>query len=884
MRWAYSLPLRLRSLFRRDTVEQELNEELASHLAQKTDAYLAEGLTPEEARRAALRDMDGFTQKKEECRDMRRMNPIDDAVRDIRYSLRVLARSPAFSVVAVLTLALAIGANAVVFAILNTMVLRPLNVPRPESLYALEHGRGKSLALSYPDFVDLRDHNHTFDGLAAYNNSLAALDTGSSPVRAFVDEVSGNYFDVFGLRPYLGRFFRASEEHGPGSAPYIVLTYAYWDSHFHADRGVIGRTVQLNKHPFVIIGVAPPGFHGPVLFFGEDLFVPIVSQKEIEGQYTLDDRGARPLLMTVGHLKPGITPRQAIADLNSIGSYLEKTWPKTEAGMTFALTRSTLFGDQAGAGTQAFLGALMLLAGLILLAACANLGNLFAARAADRGREIALRLALGARTNRVLRALFTEALLISILGGALGLWAGQMVLSVLSAWRPVPKYPVQMTVTADARVYGVALLLALLSGLLFGAVPIRQVLGTDPWQIVRSAFGSRHGRRIAFRDALLVVQIAICAVLVTSSYVAVRGLLRSMHSHFGFEPANAMLMDTDLTMAGYRGDEVPAMQKRMIAAMQAIPGVVSVGLIDLTPLGGSMDYVPVYRADAADLRPAAALTWPASYSCSPEYFRAASTALLYGRGFTWHDDRNAPLVAVVNAEFARRMFGSVSDALSNHFKLRDGTSVQVVGIVENGKYETITEDRSPAMFLPILQRPSSSATLVVRANLDPRQLAAAMKTKLRQLDSGLPSLIQSWDGAMGPSMFAARMATIALGVLGIIGAMLAVTGTFGVAAHSLSRRLKELGIRMALGARRRQVLEAALGRALKLLAFGSAAGLVLGILASQVLASIVYSATPRDPLVMAGAVITMALVGLLATWIPAQRALSLDPASLLREE
>jgi predicted permease len=874
----------LRSLaarfFHRSQVEDDMEEELRSHIQHRADDLERSGLDRAEAERRARIEFGGHERFKEESREAIGGNFIETLIRDVRYSLRVLRKSRGFTIVAVLTLALAIGANAVVFSVLNALILRPLNVPRPESLYTIEHGSNKSLELSYPDYLDLRDRNSSFEGLAAYNNTLVGLDTGDNPSRAFVDEVTGNYFDVFGIQPYLGRFFHASDERGPNSAPYIVLTYAYWHSHFQGDRGVLGRTVRLNKHPFTIIGVTPPGFHGPVVFFGQDFFVPIVREN------SLNARGTASLLMAIGHLKPGVTPAQAIGDLNSIGSWLEKTYPKSDRAMRFALAHPGLFGDAAGPGTQAFLTGLMLLAGLILLAACANLGSLFAARAADRSREVALRLALGASRSRILRGLFTEALIISLMGGAFGLWGSIALLGGLSMWQPAPRYPVQLAVNPDANVYAVALALALVSGILFGMVPVRQVLRVDPYQIVKSGSRTTGGRRITARDLLLVVQIAICGVLVTSSIVAVRGLMRELHSNFGFEPQHAMLMDTDLNMAGYHGDAVPAMQKRMIDAMETIPGVTSVGLIDLPPLAsaGDTNPSPVFTGETTDLRPANAAAISATYSISPEYFRAAGTSLLAGRSFSWHDDKNAPRVAVINNEFARKIFGSATNATGRHYKIQDGTRVQVVGIVENGKYGDITEDPRPAMFLPMLQSPSSGTTLVVRTNRDPQQLAAAMRAKLQDLDRELPPYIETWSKGMDPVLFASRMATISLGVLGAMGAMLAVTGIFGMSAYSVSQRLKELGIRMALGAQRQEVLNAALGRVLQLLAWGSAAGLVLGILASRVLASIVYTATPRDPLVLSGVVVAMAFVGLVATWIPAQRALSLDPLTLLREE
>jgi predicted permease len=561
--------------------------------------------------------------------------------------------------------------------------------------------------------------------------------------------------------------------------------------------------------------------------------------------------------------------------------------------MTFALARPSLYGDAATPYVKAFLTGLMLLAGLILLAACTNLGSLFAARAADRSREVALRLALGASSIRILRQLFTEAILVSLVGGAVGLWGGSVLLSALSLWQPLPRYPVYLSVNPDARVYAVALLLTVASGFLFGAVPVKQVLHTDPYAVVKSGSMGRVGRRFTVRDALLVVQIAICAVLVTSSIVALRGLIRSLHSNFGFEPRNAILVDADLNVLGYNGDSAAAMQKRMIEAVETLPGVRSVGLTDQVPLRDCCDSSIVFTDKTTDLRPSNAAAPVVIYKISPEYFQAAGTALLSGRNFTSHDDKNAPRVAVVNREFASRVFGSATNALGGYYKIADGTRVQVVGIVEDGKYNTLTEDPVSATFLPILQSPSSQTFLVVRSSAarsswvrpeDALQLAPAIRGKLRELDSGLLSEIETWNQELKTPLLFPRLATQALGVMGVMGAMLAVTGIFGMAAYSVSKRLRELGIRMALGAQRKEVLEAALGRALKLLAFGSAAGLLLGLLASRVLASIVYQATPRDPLVLAGVVLAMVLLGLVATWIPAQRALSIDPAILLREE
>ena len=882
--WFYAVPLRLRSLFSRRQVEQELDEELQYHLERKIEEYTSQGLTPEQARHAALRSMDGLTQRKEECRDMRGVNAIDNTVRDVRYSLRVLAKSPAFTIVAIVTLALAIGANAVVFGIVNGLVLRPLNVPRAESLWGTEYGDGSGWQ-SYPNYVDLRDRNRSFDALAAFKFVFIGLDTGKDPALATGFATSGNYFEVLGIRPYLGRFFRSSDERGPNSAPYVVLTWAYWHTRFHEDRGVVGRTIRLDKHPFTVIGVAPPGFQGTLLFVAPDFFMTIVNQEQVDGGSGMNARGSNGgVFEAFGHLRPGVTPAQAIADVNAVGAYLAKTYPKEFGHKKCSLSRQGL--TSFGGPVRAFVGGLMLLAGLILLGACANLGSLFAARAADRSREVALRLALGASRQRILRQLLTEAVLISLAGSAAGLLGSVGLLRWLSVWQPIPGVAVHVPVAPDATIYVVALVLALVSGFLFGIVPIRQVLRADPYEIVKAGPTGTAGRRITVRDTLLAVQIAICAVLVTSSLVAVRGLVRSLDSNFGFEPRNTMLASTNLAMAGYSAGEVPAMQRRMIDAMETIPGVERVGLVNAYPplVYAAAARANVFKEEATDLRPSNAAAMPYRYDVSPDYFLAAGTVLLAGRSFSWHDDNTAPPVAVVNRGFAAAFFGSVTSAVGRYYKLQDGRRVQVVGVAADGKYMSLTEDQQPAMFLPALQTPATAFYLVVRSSRNPEHLAAAMRSKLRELDAGLPVATHSWNSLLEVVLFPSRVATMALGILGAMGAMLAMTGIFGMAAYSVSRRKRELGIRMALGAQRRQVLGAALGRAVKLLAFGSAAGLLLGMLASRVLASIVYQATPHDPLVLAGVVVAMLLLGLSATWIPAQRALAIDPLRLLREE
>jgi predicted permease len=871
------------SILNRSQINGEMDEELRSHIQHRADDLERSGLSRAEAERRARVEFGSYERFKVESREAAGGGFMEILSQDVRFGLRMLHKSPGYTAIAVVTLALGIGANAVVFSVLNALILRPVDVPQAQNLYTIERGEDLSAQHSYPDYLDLRDRSHGFDSVIAYTMSRAGLDTGGKASGTWLYETSGNYFDALGIQPYLGRFFHSSDEHGPNSSPYIVLSYAYWKSHFNGDPSVVGRAVQLNKFPYTILGVAPPKFRGIELFFSPDYWVPLVDQEQVEGWNSLNARAARGIWV-VGRIKDGVTPAQATSDLNSVGAYLAKNYPKEDEHISFSLTRPGLMGDTLGRPAKAFLTGLMVLAGLILLGACANLGSLSAARAADRSKEIALRLALGSSRKRILRQLLTESILVSLLGGATGLIGGVVLLHWLSVWQPVSSFPSTLIVNPDVKVYVVALLLALASGFLFGIVPVKQVLRSDPWQIVKSGPVGVGGRRLTIRDLLLVLQIAICAVLVTSSLVAVRGLTRSMHSNFGFLPQNAILVDTDLDMAGYRGDRVSEMQQRLLDTLKTIPGATAVGLTDQIPLGEGWGSSNVFKDTTTDLKTSNAAADAMRFGVSPDYFRAAGTSLLTGRIFTLHDDKNAPRVAVVNPEFARMLFDSTTNVLGRYFKLIDGTRIQVVGIVEDGKYKTLAEQPRPAMFLPILQSPNSATWLVVRTNGNPQQVGAAMDSRLRDLDPGLPFTIKTWNKELDSALFVSRVATVSLGVLGSLGAMLAITGIFGMASYSVSKRLRELGIRIALGAQRKEVLQTALGRAIRLLAVGSIAGLLLGIAATRVLSFIVYEATPRDPLVLTGVVMSMLLLGLMATWIPARRALKIDPLTLLREE
>src|SRR5882724_3842839 len=801
-----------------------------------------------------------------------------DMLLDIRYALRVLWKSPAFTLVALVTLMLGIGANVVVFGVVNAVLLHPLDVSDPQDLYQLRFKpwtSGKALTTSYPAFEDFRQRNTTFSELAGfYGYCQARLSWGNSTRSVYGYAVTANYFDLLGVQPQVGRFIQPADEHGPNSAPYVVLSDSLWRSAFNADPGVIGTTVRLNKDSFTVVGVTPAQFHGTEQFVWPDYFIPIVNYF---GREYLEDRTGRPLVV-LGRLKPGVTAEQAAENLSAIAAQLAKEYPKTDTGMPLRLVRPGLNADD-GDVIRGFLYSVTGLALLVLVAACANLASLFAARAADRSRELALRVALGASRWRVMRQLLTEAMVLSILGGAAGLAISGLLLRVLKQWRSHG----HLAVSVDARVYLAALILTVLSALLFGMIPARHVSQSSPLQAMKSGpVDSTPLRRLALRDLLLGAQIAICTLLVTASLVAVRGMVRMLHIPLGFQPQRAMLAEMDLNEV--EGGVPLEKTKAMIDAVRSIPGVAAVGTVNRVPFTGGLRGVPVFPPGTTEFTLNNSVLAPYRFTISPGYLEAAGTRLLRGRDISWSDTTDTPYVAIVNATFAQKMWGD-TPAIGQRFIILDHLR-EVVGVVEDGKYHEMQESPQPVVYLPLSQSEQGYTIFVVRSYRAQNEMTAAIERALRGLEPNAPITVQSWLEVLGGqnALFPARAAVVALGVMGLLAAMLAVTGIFGMAAYNVSRRMKELGIRVALGARTKHVMSAAVGRPIVLLGVGSLVGLLLGVFASRLLGQIVYQANPRDPIVIGGAILMMVLLGIAASAIPVLRALAVDPSKLLREE
>jgi predicted permease len=805
---------------------------------------------------------------------------------DLRYGLRMLLKQKVFTAVAVLSLALGLGANTAIFSLVNTLILRPLPISAPEQLVSLNNTSSNRMfpSFSYPNYKDFRDRNDVFAGLIAYRFAMLSLSHDGVNERLWGYTVSGNYFDVLGVKAIQGRAISTDDDVRPGAHPVAVIGYKCWRQRFGGDPDIVGRDVIVNGRSYTVIGIAPQGFYGTEIISAPEMWFPMAMQAQLEsGNNWLDGRGVENIFVQ-GRLKPGVSVGQAQAALSSIAADLEREYPEDNAGKSVSLSSPGLIGSTMRGPVLGFAGLLMAVVGLVLLLACTNLANLLLARAADRRREIAVRLALGASRFRLVRQLLTESLLLAFAGGALGLLPAYWLVNLAMSIKMPVNIPVEIMIYVDHRVYIFTFVLAFVTGVIFGLLPALQATRTDlvPALKDEASFGSR--RRSWLKGSLIVAQISLSLVLLVGGGLMMRALERAQALNLGFDPQQAVELTLDLRLQGYDSPKGKAFQKSLLERVRILPGVQSAGIADLVPVDLHFSRSAVFIEGQAVERSTEAPI--AMYNrASPGYFSAMNTRLLAGRDFTENDDEKGTRVAIVNETFARRFFPGV-DPIGRRFSTGspEGTKTQVVGVVQDGKYAGLNETPKPYICRPIWQADVGSMSLIVRTDGDPHRLIAAIRGEIQQLDSTLPVASSTMIEKLSLPLLPVRIVASILGVFGLLALALAAIGIYGVISYAVSTRTREIGIRMALGAQKSEVLMMVLGQGMKLTVIGVLIGLSGSLATTRLMTSFLFGVSPTDPATFLVASAVLAAVALMACYLPALRATKVDPMVALRHE
>jgi predicted permease len=872
------------SLFRRGKFESDMSDEFAFHIEARTRDLVAKGLSPEEGARTARLEFGAVPRYSDECRTSHRLHWADDAIHDFRYAARALRRSPGFTATALISLTLGIGLNVAVFSIFESLLLRSMPVYHPSEVVFVERSSG--ISHSFPAYRDLRDNTRAFAGLAGYRIAPMNLDVSAGhPERIWGYLATGNYFDLLGVKPVVGRFFHQEDDLHPGASPYAVISYTAWHSRFAGDPGIVGRQIRINGHSFTILGVAPRAFHGTEIFYWPDIWVPMMMQPQIEpSNHWLETRDTWNTWI-VGRLKPNVSGKQAIADLDRVAADMARRFPNSYSGIHMKLSKPGLAGSFMRQPVRLFTSGLVLLVSLVLLTACANLASLMLARAADRSREIAIRASVGASRARLIRQVLTEAFLLSALGGLLGCIFALGVCHLASQWRAPIDLPVQLDVQPDWTALLVATALSLVAGLLFGLAPAVYLSRTDVNALIKGDSGvplHRSRFRLPVRDLLVTVEIALSVVLVFASFSALRGLRSALTLPLGFDPANVTTAAFDLALAGYNQPQGRLFQDRVLAALKQLPDVTAAAYSNSLPLSIDQSST-VVRAEEETSKNWQHATTATYYQVSPRFMSTMGIRLLAGRDFTAHDDEHAPLVAIVNSQFAQQVMNTAAP-VGKRFRHGFGTTlVQVVGLVGDGKYESLTESPRPVVFWPMAQDYNPTTTFVVRSPLPSGDVVASLRSIIHSIDNRIPVYgTGSLETMLGLALFPMRTAAVALTSFGIMALMLAMTGINGLVAYSISRRRHEIGIRLAVGASSFQVLRVMVARFAALTLFGSIIGIVLSVFAGAVLRSVVLGMSGTDVTLLAAVLLILITAAVISCIRPALNVLRTDASTALR--
>ena len=828
--------------------------------------------------------------------------------KDLRFGIRSLLKRPGFAAIAVLTLALGIGANTAIFSVVNATLMRPLPVVDPDRLVFVFNGPAGSV-FSYPDYAALRDQNNVFDDLIAWGGITASLNSNDQTDLVNGAIVTGNFFDTIGVRAQLGRVITADDDKIPGAHPVAVISQGLWQRRFAADPNVVGRQLLLNGNAFTVIGVLPAGFDGLQLGPVRDLYVPMMMQATMRppragysGDMNPDLLQVRSnrWLFSVGRLKPGVTPAQAQASLVLIAKQLEEAYPQSNRNRTVSVSAFRETSDPASRqqlGSVASL--LMAVVGVVLLIACANVANLLLARSSARTKEIAVRLAIGATRWRIVRQLLTEGILLATLGGAAGLvlawWATR---SLSAALPPAGSLPITPQFSIDLRVLLFTLGLSLIAGIVFGLAPALRASRPALVPALKddaAAFFERT-KLLSLRNLLVVTQVGLSVVLLIAAGLFLRSLRQAQTIDPGFDAEKIVTLPLNINLLRYTRTQGREFYKQVIERVEAIPGVESASVARIPAVSGGSRVSSLmiegrassgnqFRSEGSGAASGDAES-VSSNVIGPRYFQTMGIGLMQGRDFNAQDDQDRPLVVIVNEAFVRRHFPS-EDPLGKRLSFggAEGPWREIVGVVRTSKYFSLGESPTPVAYVPLLQNHETGVTLHVRTAVEPSSVAGAIRNETQALEKNLPlGTPEVMSDRVSNSLYAARMGAILLAVFGGLALLLASIGLYGVMSFAVSRRTRELGIRVALGARPGDVFKLVLGQGMTLVVAGLVLGLMAAVMVTRLLASFLYGVSTTDTLTFVAIPVLLTLVALLACYLPARRATKVEPLVALRYE
>ena len=881
---------RLRTAFRSESSERDLRDELQYHLDRQAADLVRRGMPEAEARAAALREFGGLEQAKEACRDARGLGFLREARQDVRYAVRMLRRDPGLTAVVMLTLGIGIGANTALFSVVDAVLLKPLPFPHPDRLVILREQTASrpNSAVAFPDFLDWRARQTTFEDMtAALIIGGVMSGDGVDAERVFGRAVTKEFFSTLGAPLHLGRTFTAEEDQ-PGGARVLVLSHAVWQRRYGGNPNAVGRATNYNGESHTIVGILPETFD----YYGRnnannDIFVPL---GQLRTQNYMQRRDNRPVIV-LGRMKPGVTLERAQAELSTIAGALEREHPGTNRGVGATVT--PLLEDYVG-DMRLALSVLLGASWLLLTIACVNVANLLLARASIRRQEIAVRLALGARRGRIVRQLLTESLLLSSIGGALGLFLAWIAAEWLARSAPIALSRME-EIVLDWRVVVFGAATTTITGLAFGIAPALQTTGVELQQVMRASGRAVTGAGKRLREALVVGQVALCVALLIATGLLVRSFQRMTAVDPGYDPANVVTMRLRLPDARYRTrDQVLPVLDTAIKRIAAIPGVESVSLTTGVPLGRRNDqaFVPPNQAvERRDRAPLVLTQW-----VGPEYHRTFRIGSLAGRTFSSADRADSAPVAIVDEEFVRRYLPGREPAAAIGERVRllaDGeTPREIVGVVRHIRHSGLDEESQAELYIPFEQTQPGwqleigrAMDIAVRSALSADAVVAGIRAQIRAFDPELPlSHVTTLDSALERSKGPRLFNVVLLTAFGGAALLLCVVGIYGVVSYSVSQRTREIGVRVALGAQRTDVLRMVIGQGVRVVVSGVVVGIVAAMLLGRVLEGLLYAVHPRDPLTVGTVALLLAAVALFASYVPARRATALDVVSALRSE